>query len=111
MFAFVFGLKFRETKQIVVTFVATTLKTLLSVAKTNGRLAGSKLYSGNVYYPFLTLLFHHIPHQKTKSAPTEVSAPKNANSKLSPNELIRRWVYPNRTPYKREPHFYQMQDV
>lgn len=76
---FIFGLKFRVTKQIIVAFVATALKALLPVAKTNGRLSGSKLYSGNVYYLFLTLFTHNIP-QKTKSAPTEVSAPKNANS-------------------------------
>ena len=34
--------------------------------------------------------FSIVTSKKQKSAPTEVSAPKNANSKLSPNELIRR---------------------
>ena len=43
-----FWIKFGKTKQIVVALVATTLKALLSVAKTNGRLAGYKFYTGNI---------------------------------------------------------------
>ena len=45
-------LKFRKTKQKVVALVATTLKALLAVAKTNGRLSGREFYAGNVYYFF-----------------------------------------------------------
>ena len=55
------GIKFRETKQIVVAFVATTLKALFSVAKTNGRLSGYKFYTDNIYYPFLNILAHISP--------------------------------------------------
>jgi len=45
---FLFGIKFRETNQIVVALVATTFNALLSVAKTNGRGSGREFYSGNV---------------------------------------------------------------
>ena len=41
-------IKFGETKQIVVALVAATLEALLSVAKTNSRLSGHKLYTGNI---------------------------------------------------------------
>ena len=53
---FGFGIKFREAKQIVVTFVAATLIALLSVAKTYGRITGYKLCTGNIYYPFFILV-------------------------------------------------------
>jgi hypothetical protein len=61
---------------------------LLSVAKTNVWLSRGKLYTGNIddLFGMFSIYFLYI----LKSAPTEVSAPKNANSKLSPNELIRR---------------------
>ena len=79
-FFIVFWIKFRKTNKIVVTFIATTFKTLLSVAKANGMLSWHKFYAGNVYYLFLIILAHIFSHQHIKSAPTEVSAPKNANS-------------------------------
>ena len=47
-----FGVEISKTKQIVVALVATTLKALLAVAKTNGRLSGREFYAGNVYYFF-----------------------------------------------------------
>ncbi len=82
--------KFGKTKQIVVTFVATTFNTLHSVSKTNDRFSGREFYAGNIGNFFWNVLAHISSYQHTKSALTEVSAPKNANSKLSPNELIRR---------------------
>ena len=51
-FFFVFQIKFGKTKQIVVALVATTLKALLSVAKTNSRLSGRKFYACNINYLF-----------------------------------------------------------
>ena len=67
-FFFAFLLKFGKTKQIVVTFVATTLKALLSVAKANGRLSGRKLYAGNIDYPFLDIFAHISPINIQKGA-------------------------------------------
>ena len=90
VFPFAFGIKFGKTKQVVVTLVATTFKALFSVAKTNGRLSWREFYASNINNLFWNMLAHISSYQHTKSAPTEVSAPKNANSKLSPNELIRR---------------------
>ena len=37
IFLFDLNIKFRETKQKVITLVATTLKTLIAIAKANGR--------------------------------------------------------------------------
>ena len=48
IFFFAFWIKFGETKQKVVALVATTLKALLSIAKTNGRFSGHKFYAGNI---------------------------------------------------------------
>ena len=84
-------IKFGKAKQITVTFVATTLKALLSVAKTNGRLSGRKLYTGNIYYTF-SILVHISPHQHIKSAPTEISAQKR-KFQPSPNKLNTDWAY------------------
>ena len=90
IFFLAFWIEFGKTKQIVVTLVAATLKALLPISKTNDRLSGRKFYAGNIDNLFWNMLAHISSYQHTKSAPTEVSAPKNANSKLSPNELIRR---------------------
>ena len=49
---FAFWIKFGKTKQKVVALVATALKALLSVTKTNVRLSGRKFYAGNIYYLF-----------------------------------------------------------
>ena len=70
---FIFGIKFRKTKQIVVTFVATTLKALFSVAKTNSGFSGRKFYAGNIYYPFLNILTHIFPYQHIKRCATEAT--------------------------------------
>ena len=83
-----YSIKFRETKQKIVAFIATAYKALLTIAKTNQRLSGRKLYTGNVYYFFWNFL-HHIPLSAYKKVRNQSCAPKNANSKLSPNELIR----------------------
>ena len=61
-----FGIKFGETTQKVIALVATTFKALLSVTKTNGRLSGHKLYTGNICYPFLNILAHISPYQHIK---------------------------------------------
>ncbi len=61
-FFIVFWIKFRKTNKIVVTFIATTFKTLLSIAKANGRLPGHKLYTGSIYCPFGNILAHISPH-------------------------------------------------
>ena len=54
IFFFVFLIKFRKTKQIVVALIAATLKALLSVAKTNGRL------SGRNSIPLISITFFEI---------------------------------------------------
>ena len=66
VFFFVFWIKFGEAKQIVVALVATTFKALLSVAKTNGRLSGRKLYAGNIDNLFWNILAHISPYQHIK---------------------------------------------
>ena len=90
MFFFVFNIKFRETKQKAITLVAATLKPLLAITKANGRLSRRKFNTGNVYDLFLNVLVHIFPRQHIKKVRNRSYAPKNANSKLSPNELIRR---------------------
>ena len=70
---FVLWSKFRITKQIVVTFVATTLKSLLSVSKTNDGFSRRKLYSSNIYYPFWNILAHISPYQHIKRCATEAT--------------------------------------
>ena len=55
-----FWIKFGKTKQKVVALVATTLKVLLSVAKTNGRLSGGEFYAGNIYYLFENIFTHTV---------------------------------------------------
>ena len=67
-FFIVFWIKFRKTNKIVVTFIATTFKTLLSVAKANGRLSWHKFYAGNIYYFFLIILAHISPINTQKGA-------------------------------------------
>ena len=54
-------IKFRETQQKVITFVATTFKPLLTVAKANGGLSGCELHTGNVYNLFWNILIHISP--------------------------------------------------
>ena len=76
--ALFFWIKFRKTKQIVVALVATTFKTLLSVAKTNGRLSGRKFYAGNIDNLFRNMLAHIFFYQHKK-----VRQPKSAHRKTS----------------------------
>ena len=38
----------RKTKQKIIALVTTTLKTVLAITKTNGRVSGHKLYAGNI---------------------------------------------------------------
>jgi hypothetical protein len=89
IFFSVFWISFGKTKQIVIALVTTTFKIVLSVAQANVRLSGCEFYAGNIDNLFWDNLAHIFSYQHTKSAPTEASAPKNADSKLSPNELIR----------------------
>ena len=71
-----FFIEFRITKQIVVTFVATTLKALQSVPKTNGGVTGRKLYAGNIDFSFWNRFAHISPYQNKK-----VRQPKSAHRK------------------------------
>jgi len=57
----VFWIGFRKAKQIVITFIATTFKALLSVAETSIRLSRNEFHTGNVYYPFFNILAHISP--------------------------------------------------
>ena len=88
-FFIVFWIKFRKTNKIVVTFIATTFKTLLSVAKANGRLSWHKFYAGNIVHFFWNILAHispiniqkvrqpKLPHRKTQ---TPIVAKQSLNS-------------------------------
>ena len=77
---FAFWIKFGKTKQIIIALVSTTFKALLSVAETNGRLSGHKLYAGNIDYLFLNIFSHVSPYQHIKKVRNRSHAPKNANS-------------------------------
>ena len=70
---FVFWIKFRKTKQIVGTFVATTLKALLPVAKTSGRLSWHKFYTCNIHYLFWIFLLIYPPISIQKRCATEAT--------------------------------------
>ena len=61
IFSFDLKIKFRKTKQKVITLVATTLKALFPVAKTNGAFSGCMLYAGNIDCPFRNILTHISP--------------------------------------------------
>ena len=73
-------IKFGETKQIIVALVATTFKALFSVAKTNGRLSGRELYTGNIYHLFGNMFTHTF----TSSAYKKVRPKRNAPKKCIP---------------------------
>ena len=74
-----FFIKFEETTQIIVAFVATTLKALLPISKTSERFSRHKFCTGNINNLFGNI-FAHIsspqyikkcgyrskPHQKRK---------------------------------------------
>ena len=62
IFFFAFWSKFGKAKQIVVALIATTLKALLSVAKTNGRVTRREFYAGNIDYFFWNTLAHISPY-------------------------------------------------
>ena len=88
MFPSFFGIKFRKTKQMVVTFVATALKALLSVAKTNGRLPGHKLYAGNIHYFLLNVLAHISPYQHIKKVRNRSHAPEKAQAPIAAKQTF-----------------------
>ena len=92
-----------ETKQKVVTFVATTFKALLSVAKTNGRLSGGKFYAGNIYYLSWYIIIVHIfsPQYIKKCAPW-----RNAPKKCFPSNVATQTLS-DTVWEKRENTFYQ----
>ena len=79
MFLLVCGIKFGKAKQKVVALVATTLKTLISIAKTNGRIAGRKCYAGNINYFLWNVLVHISPEVNKKGAQPK---PRTENRKL-----------------------------
>ena len=68
VFFFDSNIKFGKTKQKVITLVATTLKTLLAVAKANGRFSRRELNAGNVYDLFWNVLVHISPSAYKKGA-------------------------------------------
>ena len=78
--SFDLNIKFWETKQKVITLVATTIKTLTAVAKANGRFFRRKLNTGNVYDLALSILIHMLPHYDIKKVRNRSHAPKNTNS-------------------------------
>ena len=59
--------------QKVITLVTTTLKALLSIAKTNGRLSGCQFYAGNIDNLFWNILAHISPYQHKKRCVTEAT--------------------------------------
>jgi ABC-type transport system involved in cytochrome c biogenesis permease component len=48
IFFFVISISFGKTKQKVIALVATAIKIMLAVAKTNVRLSGREFYAGNI---------------------------------------------------------------
>ena len=70
---FVLWSKFRITKQIVVTFVATTFKALRPISTANGWFPGCKFYTGNIYYSFRNILAHISPCQNIKRCAAEAT--------------------------------------
>ena len=81
-------IEFREAKQIIVTFIATTFKAMLSVTKTNSRLSGHKFYAGNIYYSFLNILAHIFPINIQKRCATEATHPKKHKPLLLRNKPL-----------------------
>ncbi len=96
--------KFGKTKQIKVALVAAALKARISVSKISVGHAGCKLHTACIDYLFLNIFTHMILLSAIKKVHNRSYAPKNASSKLSPNELIRKIGIHT---IKREPHFYQ----
>ena len=60
---FVFGIKFREAKQIVVALITTTLNALLTIAKASVRRSGCERNTGNIY----DLLGHILIHESLRN--------------------------------------------
>ena len=85
---FIFGVEISKTKQIVVALVATTLKALLAVAKTNGRLSGREFYAGNVYYLFFNIFIHISPYWHIKKVRNRSHAPKKHKPLLLRNKPL-----------------------
>ena len=79
-FFFIFWIEFGKAKQKVVALVAATLKALLSVAKTIGRLSGRKLYPRDIYDPFWNVFAHMSSYPHIKKVRNRSYAPKNTNS-------------------------------
>ena len=63
-----FDIVFRKTKQKIITFIATALISLLSVAKTNCGLSRSKLHTRDVNYLFSIIFFHTSSYKNKKCA-------------------------------------------
>jgi len=98
-FFFVFFIEFGETKQEEIAFVATTLKALLSVAKTNGRFSGRQLDAGYIRFLFLNVhinVFSHLYIKKcaNRSQRTKTQIPvvaKQTIYRLGILQLSRVW--------------------
>ena len=88
LFFFDFNIKFRKTIHEVITLVATTLKALLAVSKTNGRLSRREFYAGNVYYLFLNILIHIFSYRHIKKVRNRSHAPKKHKPLLLRNKPL-----------------------
>ena len=75
-------IEFGEAKQIIVALVATTFEALFSVAKTNSRLSGRELYTGNVYHLFGNMFTHTFTSSAFKKCAPKGTHRKNASLSL-----------------------------
>ena len=98
------NIKFGKAKQKVITLVATTFKTLLTVSQANGRGFRHKLNTGNIHDLFLNVLVHIFPHQHIKRCATEATHRKTRTPSCRQTNLCADRYY----TIKRESHFYQM---
>ncbi len=83
-----FGIKFGKTKQIIVALVATTFKASLSVAKTNIRLSGHKLYAGNIYHLFGNIFTHTFTLSAYKKCAPKGAHRKNASPSIVVTQML-----------------------
>ena len=100
-FLVAFWIKFGETKQIVVAFVATTFKALFSVAKTSIGLSWREFYTGNIYY----LFWNSLTHIPLLSAYKKVRPMKERTEKVLPPQLLSHELLTNNGMRKERKHF------
>ena len=83
-------IKFGETTQKVIALIATTFKTLFSVAKTNGRLAGCEFYAGNIYHFFGNVFTHTFTSLAYKKVRSKRNAPKKCIPLIVATQMLDR---------------------